>query len=265
MMKQERARRTREKVLDAAAEEFSAQGYSRATLNAVAQRTGMTKGALYGHFASKRALAGALMSQSHQVWEEMRLARDVPGTEAAVVLEGLVLDLAHRLREDVRLRAALRLATDIPDPSQSHPLRPAPAPAPASAPASSAPPSSVTAGPAGPDIFDAVQRGLVTVIRRAQGEGSMAPRPPELVAQLLLAVLHGAPHVCFGPPEAAGPGAYDAAWRLLLEALTGADRDRPFVGAVPSVASVPPLAAASSLPSLPSLPSRRTGQSVQSA
>ncbi|MFF2949997.1 TetR family transcriptional regulator [Kitasatospora sp. NPDC057965] len=264
MMKQERAQRTREKVLDAAAEEFSAQGYSRATLNAVAQRTGMTKGALYGHFASKRALAGALMSQSHQVWEEMRLARDVPGTEAAVVLEGLVLDLAHRLREDVRLRAALRLATDIPEPAQPHPLRPAPAPAPASSASSptSASTSASTSAQAGPDIFDAVQRGLVTLIRRAQGEGSMAPRPPELVAQLLLAVLHGAPHVCFGPPEAAGPGAYDAAWRLLLEALTGADRDRPFVGAVPSVASVPPLATA---PSVPSPPSRRTGQSVQSA
>ncbi|MER6364887.1 helix-turn-helix domain-containing protein [Kitasatospora sp. NPDC001527] len=213
MTKQERARRTREKVLDAAAEEFSAQGYSRATLNAVAQRTGMTKGALYGHFASKRALAGALMSQSQRVWEEMRLARDVPGAEASAVLEGLVLDLAHRLKEDVRLRAALRLATDIPEPEEEpHPARPAP-------------------DPSAPDIFEEVQRGLVALIRRAQGEGSMAPRPPELVAQLLLAVLHGAPHVSFGPPEGAGPAAYDAAWRLLLAALTGADRGAPLAAA----------------------------------
>ncbi|MFF7453133.1 TetR family transcriptional regulator [Kitasatospora sp. NPDC008115] len=217
MMKQERARRTREKVLDAAAEEFSTQGYSRATLNAVAQRTGMTKGALYGHFPSKRALAGALMSHSRRVWDEMRLTRDVPGAEAAAVLEGLVLDLAHRLKEDVRLRAALRLATDIPDPAQPHPLRP---------------PSPV---PAPPDIFEDVQRGLVALIRRAQGEGGMAPRPPELVAQLLLAVLHGAPHVSFGQPEAAGPAEYDAAWRLLLEALTGgADRRTPVGAAVHS-------------------------------
>ncbi|MFB8202860.1 TetR family transcriptional regulator [Kitasatospora purpeofusca] len=198
MMKQQRARRTREKVLDAAAEEFSTQGYSRATLNAVAQRTGMTKGALYGHFDSKRALAGALISQSRQVWEEMRLTRDVPGIGAADVLEALVLDLAQRLKEDVRLRAALRLATDVPD---------VPDPA----------------GPA-PDIFSDVQRGLVALIRRAQGEGSMAPRPPELVAQLLLAVLHGAPHVAFGPPDAPpeDPTAYTAAWRILLDSLTAA-------------------------------------------
>ncbi|MER7705948.1 helix-turn-helix domain-containing protein [Kitasatospora sp. NPDC097605] len=224
MMKQERARRTREKVLDAAAEEFSTQGYSRATLNAVAQRTGMTKGALYGHFPSKRALAGALMSQSRTVWEEMRQARDVPGTEAAVVLEGLVLDLAHRLKADVRLRAALRLATDIPDPAKPHPFRPPAA--------------------AAPDIFEDVQRGLVALIRRAQGEGGMVSRPPELVAQLLLAVLHGAPHVAFGPPEAAGPAAYDAAWRLLLEALTGAARGTPLTAApltaAPLTGAAPP-------------------------
>ncbi|MFB6890751.1 TetR family transcriptional regulator [Kitasatospora sp. NPDC056327] len=193
MIKQERARRTREKVLDAAAEEFSAQGYSRATLNAVAQRTGMTKGALYGHFASKRVLAGALVLQSRKVWEEMRLARDVPGEAAGAVLESLVLDLAHRLREDVRLRAALRLATDCPNLAQLV-----------------------------PDIFEDVQRGLVNLIRRAQGEGSMVRRPPELVAQLLLAVMHGAPHVAFGPVGACGSGdAHEAAWRLLLEALAG--------------------------------------------
>ncbi|MFD5084201.1 TetR family transcriptional regulator [Kitasatospora sp. NPDC058406] len=193
MIKQERARRTREKVLDAAAEEFSAQGYSRATLNAVAQRTGMTKGALYGHFASKRLLAGALLLQSRKVWEEMRQARDVPGAAAGAVLESLVLDLAHRLKEDVRLRAALRLATDCPALAQMV-----------------------------PDIFEDVQRGLANLIRRAQGEGSMAPRPPELVAQLLLAVMHGAPHVSFGPPGACGSaGAYEAAWRLLLAALAG--------------------------------------------
>ncbi|MGW2547627.1 TetR family transcriptional regulator [Kitasatospora sp. NPDC001574] len=193
MIKQERARRTREKVLDAAAEEFSAQGYSRATLNAVAQRTGMTKGALYGHFASKRLLAGALLLQSRKVWEEMRQARDVPGAAAGAVLESLVLDLAHRLKEDVRLRAALRLATDCPALAQMV-----------------------------PDIFEDVQRGLANLIRRAQGEGSMAPRSPELVAQLLLAVMHGAPHVSFGPPGACGSaGAYEAAWRLLLAALAG--------------------------------------------
>ena len=50
MAKQERARRTREKVLTAAAEVFAVQGYDSTTLNTVAERIAMTKGALYGHF-----------------------------------------------------------------------------------------------------------------------------------------------------------------------------------------------------------------------
>ncbi|MFE2214199.1 TetR family transcriptional regulator [Streptomyces canus] len=195
MAKQERARHTREKVLDAAAEEFALQGYSRATLNAVATRTGMTKGALYGHFASKRTLAGALLTQSHEVWEEMLLTRDAPGVTASTALESLVLDLAHRLKADVRLRAALRLATDCPNLSR-----------------------------AAPDVFEDVRRNLVDLVRRAQQEGGMPPRPPELVAQLLLAAMHGALHVSFGSAGCGGPAAWEAVWRLLLDALSATPR-----------------------------------------
>ncbi|MFF3909990.1 TetR family transcriptional regulator [Streptomyces sp. NPDC001848] len=192
MVKQERARRTRERVLDAAAEEFAVQGYSKATLNAVAERTGMTKGALYGHFASKETLAGALLTRSQEVWEEMLLARDVPGTAARTALESLVLDLAHRLREDVRLRAALRLATDCPN--LMHTM---------------------------PDVFHRIRHNLVDLIGRAQQEGDMPPHPPELVARLLLVAMHGALHVSFGPAGCADRSAWEAVWRLLLDALSG--------------------------------------------
>ncbi|MGY4929462.1 TetR family transcriptional regulator [Streptomyces sp. 900105755] len=197
MVKQERARRTREKVLDAAAEEFAVQGYSRATLNAVAARTGMTKGALYGHFASKEVLACALLAQSHEVWEEMLLTRNAPGVTARTALETLVLDLARRLKADVRLRAAMRLATDCP---------------------------SLTRGL--PDVSGDVQRDLVELVRRAQQEGGMPPRPPELVAQLLLTAMHGALHVSFGPTGCTDAAAWESVWQLLLDALAGDPRSR---------------------------------------
>ncbi|MBC3839994.1 TetR/AcrR family transcriptional regulator [Streptacidiphilus sp. 4-A2] len=58
MAQQDRGKRTRERVLDAAAEEFAVQGYSRTTINAVAARLGMSKGALYGHFPRSRCWPG---------------------------------------------------------------------------------------------------------------------------------------------------------------------------------------------------------------
>ncbi|MET9912833.1 TetR/AcrR family transcriptional regulator [Streptomyces sp. NPDC006476] len=198
MVKQERARRTREKVLDAAAEEFAVQGYSRATLHAVAARTGMTKGALYGHFASKEVLASALLARYHEVWEEMLLTRDTPGVAARTALESLVLDLARRLKADIRLRAALRLATDCP---------------------------SLTRGL--PDVYRDVQRDLVELVRRAQQEGGMPPHPPELVAQLLLTAMHGALHVSFGSAGCSNASAWEAVWRLLLDALAGDSQALP--------------------------------------
>lgn len=192
MAKQERALRTREKVLDAAAEEFAAQGYAKATLNDVARRTGMTKGALYGHFPSKEILAATLLAQSRVAWEEMRHARDRPGTAARAVLEELVLELARRLGSDVRLRAALRLATDLPCLAR-----------------------------ATPDLFEDVRGHLVGLVHRAQQEGGMAPYPPELVAELLLTSLHGALHASQCDDKHGSAPTREAVWRLLLDALAG--------------------------------------------
>ncbi|MBE3591170.1 MAG: TetR/AcrR family transcriptional regulator [Firmicutes bacterium] len=52
---------TRERILAAAAAVFAAEGYSRATMDGIAQRAGLSKGALYFHFASKEELFLALM------------------------------------------------------------------------------------------------------------------------------------------------------------------------------------------------------------
>ncbi|MFD5133287.1 TetR family transcriptional regulator [Streptomyces olindensis] len=192
MAKQERALRTREKVLDAAAEEFAAQGYAKATLNDVARRTGMTKGALYGHFPSKEILAGTLLAQSRVAWEELRHTRDRPGTAARAVLEELVLELARRLGSDIRLRAALRLATDLPCLAR-----------------------------ATPDLFEDVRSHLVGLVRRAQQEGAMAPYPPELVGELLLTSLHGVLHASQCDDRHGSVPTREAVWRLLLDALAG--------------------------------------------
>lgn len=55
------AAKTRQAILAAALNVFSAQGYSATTLEQVARAAGVTRGAIYWHFASKAQLYQALL------------------------------------------------------------------------------------------------------------------------------------------------------------------------------------------------------------
>src|SRR4051812_39224688 len=52
---------TREALLESATALFAEHGYTRASLDEIAGRARVTKGALYGHFASKQALFRAVL------------------------------------------------------------------------------------------------------------------------------------------------------------------------------------------------------------
>ena len=54
---------TRQSLLEAAFDEIHRFGYQAASLNAILERTGVTKGALYHHFGSKLALGYAVLDQ----------------------------------------------------------------------------------------------------------------------------------------------------------------------------------------------------------
>jgi AcrR family transcriptional regulator len=58
--RQARAVATRETILAAAAHEFATEGYHAASLSKILERSGVTKGAMYFHFASKEAMARAV-------------------------------------------------------------------------------------------------------------------------------------------------------------------------------------------------------------
>jgi AcrR family transcriptional regulator len=68
---QARARETRRRVLVAAATQFDALGYQGASMNTVAAHAGVTKGALYFHFPTKRALAEAVIAERNITWTAM--------------------------------------------------------------------------------------------------------------------------------------------------------------------------------------------------
>ncbi|MEJ2868178.1 TetR/AcrR family transcriptional regulator [Actinomycetospora sp. OC33-EN08] len=67
----ERTRRTRRRLLLAAADCFSTHGYHGAALSDILTSAGLTKGALYFHFSSKQALAEALLTEVCDSWMQV--------------------------------------------------------------------------------------------------------------------------------------------------------------------------------------------------
>ncbi|MFI9205645.1 TetR family transcriptional regulator [Streptomyces sp. NPDC053048] len=192
MAKQERALRTREGVLDAAAEEFSAHGYAHTTMQAVAARTGMTKGALYGHFPTKDDLADELVRHGEAVWDELNGQADAAGTGPVTVLRALVLGLAGSMSSDTRVRAAFRLSRDR-----------------------------TAAGHPGGELLGSVHRNFASRILSAQGAGEVGRHhPPESAARLLLAIVMAQQSV----PLAIGDQIHSTwpefAWSMAAAALT---------------------------------------------
>ncbi|MGW8327504.1 ScbR family autoregulator-binding transcription factor [Streptomyces sp. NPDC055897] len=108
MAKQERAIKTREKILVAAAEVFAEVGYDAATIADILKRSEVTKGALYFHFASKDELAQAVLT------DPLSSVPRVPPQEL-VLQEGLdeSLLLAYMLgKGDPMVRGSIRLTVD---------------------------------------------------------------------------------------------------------------------------------------------------------
>ena len=71
----ERRARTRAQLLDAAARLYAERGVDGATLDAVAEEAGFTKGAVYDHFGSKENLLTALLDEhlAAQIAEQIGL------------------------------------------------------------------------------------------------------------------------------------------------------------------------------------------------
>ncbi|MET7815844.1 TetR/AcrR family transcriptional regulator [Streptomyces sp. NPDC005395] len=163
MVKQDRARRTHESLLDAAAKEFVRHGYTGANLQRVADLAGMTKGALYAHFSSKEALAGALTGPFEQAWQELLRQAEATGPVSTGALSDLVQALVRRLRVDLRFRAGFHLTAEYARAQRQ-------------------------LSPAVKDL----DRVLPSLIRHAQERGDVSrAREPEMLSRLLLTLICG--------------------------------------------------------------------------
>ncbi|WP_371522411.1 ScbR family autoregulator-binding transcription factor [Kitasatospora sp. NBC_01300] len=104
MVRQERAIRTRRLILEAAASVFDEHGYEGATIGEVVARAGVTRGAVYFHFASKRELAQGVV--------EEQFGRDEIPERHCKLQEFVDLGMvvAHLMPRDPLLSAGARLS-----------------------------------------------------------------------------------------------------------------------------------------------------------
>ncbi|MFY9806224.1 MAG: ScbR family autoregulator-binding transcription factor [Pseudonocardiaceae bacterium] len=115
---QPRAQATRTAILTAAAEHFARNGYFATSLDGVLADSGGTKGALYFHFASKEALARAVIAEMIQGWKDLRGQVSGSGRDPLSALLALVDVVITRLIDDPIARGGTRLLNDLPMRSQ---------------------------------------------------------------------------------------------------------------------------------------------------
>lgn len=109
---QPRAKVTKNGLVEAGASHFNTVGYAAAHINDIITQADSTKGALYFHFPSKKALAQHLV----QLWGEVLLdtiARVTTTDEPTHrQVAAIYRELAHRVTDDQQIRAGLILSLE---------------------------------------------------------------------------------------------------------------------------------------------------------
>ncbi|MFB6519940.1 ScbR family autoregulator-binding transcription factor [Streptomyces sp. NPDC056401] len=107
--KQERSRRTKAQILEVAADIFAEQGYSTVTLQDVADRASMTKGAVYFHFTNKEALATAVVQEHYLRWQPILEEVREQGLRPLESVRAVMDRVAEVFQTDTVVQAGARL------------------------------------------------------------------------------------------------------------------------------------------------------------
>ena len=161
----ERSATTRAALVEAARELFARDGYAATGREAIVERAGVTRGALYHHFADKEALFQAVFEQ---------IEAEVLAISAEAAMSVSPDDPLGQLRA-----GSLAYLDATLDPAvQRIGLLDAP---------------SVLSPTARQEVMDAAAVGLVReVLRAAMDKGQLIPQPLDPLTHLLLAALHEA-------------------------------------------------------------------------
>lgn len=113
--RQARAVATRERIIEAAAADFSEVGYHGSSLARILERGhGVTKGALYFHFSSKEAMALAVVTEMEAAWRDLVTASAVRDADRDPLRRAVLLALGVQdlLAASPVVRAGERLALE---------------------------------------------------------------------------------------------------------------------------------------------------------
>jgi len=107
-----RAQQTRRVLVEGAARAFNGAGYSVASLADVSRASGLSQGALYFHFKSKRQLALGVIEEQHR--RTYGMVAEAVEEEADALEQMIVISrrLVGQLLTDDVVRAGFRLTTD---------------------------------------------------------------------------------------------------------------------------------------------------------
>jgi AcrR family transcriptional regulator len=109
---QARARVTRQTLLVAAATRFAEVGYHGTSMSEVIAASKVTKGALYFHFASKQALAEAVVAEMVAAWEVMVAEVRARGLDPLWTLLAQADEVVARVINDPIARGGAQLLMD---------------------------------------------------------------------------------------------------------------------------------------------------------
>ncbi|MFD3546705.1 ScbR family autoregulator-binding transcription factor [Streptomyces sp. NPDC058655] len=206
---QERSERTRRRLVYAGAELFHRNGYANATLGEIASAAGVTKGALYFHFASKDELAEAVQQRGCALLHDAVRALRESGATPLQALIDTTHWLAWTLHEDPAVAASFRITKEC----------------------GPAPRGPSGARPAVVDFHGAWISAVCTLLRMARdtGEVAAAGRGWESAEALVVAAACGIEVMSgTGMPYGELQRKVTALWALLLPALVAAGRGREY-------------------------------------
>ncbi|MET4539150.1 MULTISPECIES: ScbR family autoregulator-binding transcription factor [Micrococcaceae] len=106
---QQRAQDTRLAVIEGAARVFAEIGYGNASLADITKRAGVTKGALYFHFTSKRELALAVIDEQHALVQSAGSEIAASNNTALQKIIGLCRMFGQQLLDEPIVQGGIRL------------------------------------------------------------------------------------------------------------------------------------------------------------